>query len=44
MERAFFHRDVGTGLLIGTLWTALLRGAAARLAQKHGDNKQTQST
>jgi hypothetical protein len=44
MERAFFHGNVRAGLLVRTLWTALLRGAAASLAQKYGDNEQTQST
>jgi len=43
MERAFFHGNIRAGLLVRTLWTSLLRGAAAGLAQKHGDNKQTQS-
>jgi hypothetical protein len=44
MERAFFHGNVRTGLLVRTLWTPFLRGARAGLAQKHGDNEQTQST
>ena len=44
MERAFFHGNVRTGLLVRTLWTPLLRGGAASLAQKHGDNEQTQSS
>jgi len=43
-ERAFFHGNVRAGLLVRTLWTALLRGAAASLAQKHGNHEQTQST
>src|SRR5579859_351057 len=43
-ERAFFHGNVRAALLVRTLWTALLRGAAASVAQKHGDNEQTQSS
>jgi hypothetical protein len=44
MERAFFHGNVRTGLLVRTFWTSLLRGAAASPAQKHGNKEQTQST
>ena len=44
MQCAFFHGNVRAGLLVRTLWTAFLRGAASSLAQKHGDNEQTQST
>lgn len=44
MKRAFFHGNVRTGLLVRTLWTPFLRGAAASLAQKHGDNEQTQNS
>src|ERR1043166_4001303 len=44
MERAFFHGNIRTGLLVRTLWIALLRGAAAGLAQKNGNNEQTKST
>jgi len=43
-ERAFFHGNIRAGLLVRTLWTALLRGTAASLAQKYGDNEQTQSS
>jgi len=43
-ERAFFHGNIRAGLLIRALWIALLRGPAASLAQKYGDNKQTQSS
>src|SRR4029077_8703333 len=32
MERAFFHGNIRAGLLVRTLWTSLLRGAAAGLA------------
>ena len=44
MESVFFHGNVRTGLLVRTLRSSFLRGAAASLAQKHGDNEQTQST